>query len=334
MSDPAPDTARAAAPVRLSIIVAAPHGFATHERLMRHLNAQTAKAQCELVLVAPPQHRAAAEALELSGYPRMTFVPFESHPSHSACRAEGFRRASAPFAVLTEDHCLPAPDWAEALINAHERGYDVVSPVILNGNPDTLRSWASLAVHYGPWLAPQPSREMAELPGHQCSYRRSLLLEHGPSLAGDLDIEHGLHARLRAHGARLVLESGARVHHINITAWRSLYLDHIPYSRLFAATRAQGWSVPRRLAYALAFPAIGLVRLARHLPQAMRTPDARRRMPMLAVAIAGMLGLSAYAEALGYAFGAGTSARDLDAIEHDRERHLAPGDQVVDATHG
>lgn len=333
MSDALHATTDSPDSIRLSIIVAAPYGFSGFRRLIHHLNAQTCKSRCEVVLVAPPEHRADAERLALCGFARVTFAPCDDL-SHTACRVEGFRRATAPFAALTEDHALPEPGWAQALIGAHERGYDVVSPAVLNANPQTLRSWASLVVHYGPWMAPQVSREMAELPGHQCSYRRAVLLELDASLATELAVEHELHVRLRAKGGRLFLESGARVHHVNITAWRSVHLDHMPYSRLFGATRSRGWPAYRRLAYALAFPAIALVRLSRHIPQSMRSPETRRRMPMLALAIAGMLAMSAFAEALGYAFGPGASARDLDATEHDRDRLLAPGDAVVDATHG
>ncbi|MCL6546490.1 MAG: hypothetical protein K6T61_14805, partial [Bryobacteraceae bacterium] len=89
------------------------------------------------------------------------------------------RAASAPLVVMTEDHSLPEPGWAAALLEAHREHRAAVGPAIVNGNPESLLSWANVVIEYGEWLDPVQSRPVQHLPGHNTCYRRDVLLDYG-----------------------------------------------------------------------------------------------------------------------------------------------------------
>ena len=93
------------------------------------------------------------------------------------------REASAPIVVFTEDHCFPEPEWAAALLARHAEPWAAVGPVLRNANPETTVSWADLLIAYGPWLAPGVAGPKDHLPGHNSSYKTSVLREYGDRLA-------------------------------------------------------------------------------------------------------------------------------------------------------
>src|SRR5205085_1676043 len=103
---------------------------------------------------------------------------------------------------FTETHAFPDPDWASGLIEAHARERcAAIGPVVVNANPRPL-SWANLFTDYGPLLAGghAEAHEVADVAGHNSSYRRDLLLGYGGELAGMLALETFLHDDVRQGG--------------------------------------------------------------------------------------------------------------------------------------
>src|SRR5262249_29287115 len=137
-------------------------------------------------------------------------------------RATGIQQATAPVVAVGEDHSFPEAGWAEALIAAHRQPWGAVGAIIVNGNPETMTSWAGVLSNFPPWAEPAPGGAtiggvMSELPGHNTSYKRTVLLEYGTELGQLLEMELILHADLRARGHQLYLERAARTHHTNIS---------------------------------------------------------------------------------------------------------------------
>src|SRR5258705_5713448 len=91
--------------------------------------------------------------------------------------AVGIRAAHSEIVVLGEDHCFPEANWAEALLRGHAQGNDAVGPAIRNENPGSAISWADLYIAYSEWLYPAVSKNVEHLPGHNSSYKKSMLLE-------------------------------------------------------------------------------------------------------------------------------------------------------------
>ena len=171
----------------LSVIILTPDRFATIGKTLRHLAAQNVAAQLEIVIVAP-----SASGLDLDG---SCLRHFHSHSvvetgpmvSTARARAAGVRAASALIVAFAEDHYYPDAGWAEALIGRHQENCAAVGPAMANANPRTATSWANLLIEYSEWLYPCPSGEREHLPGHNSSYKRSVLLEYGDRLEQMLD---------------------------------------------------------------------------------------------------------------------------------------------------
>src|SRR5262245_49692865 len=280
---------------------------------VRHLTAQTVADAIELIIVAPSAQRATVDPDALRGLHSVRVIETGAMHATGPARARAIREASARVVAFAEDHCFPEPDWAAALIAAHEEPHAAVGPAVYNANPETATSWADLYVGYGRWMGPGRRGEVDLLPGHNSSYKRDILLTYGNDLDRLMEAETVLLWDLRRKGHTLLFEPAARVDHNNFSSF-PIFMDvqwHL--GRVFAATRAAHWSAVRRIAYALAAPAIPFIRLSHTIRAALENRSSKRRLaatlPFLGVALV----VDFVAQATGALFGAGRSVAIISA---------------------
>ena len=311
----------------MSVIVISPDSYSTVRKTIRRLRAQSVSHQLEIVLVVPSAQAANIDRAELESFSGIQIVEIGDMTSTARARAAGVQRATALVVAFVEDHAFPAKGWAEALIQAHRQPWAAVGPMMANANPQSLVSWANLIIEYAEWLEPVPAGVAEHLPGHNGTYKQTLLLEYGDRLESMLEAESILQWDLRAKGHQLYLEPAAKTYHQNFSApfsWVSLRLDS---GRLFAASRARTWSPLRRLLYAFTAPLIPLVRFGRIVGQLRRPGRARHLMPrVLPLLFAGLV-VDGTGEMIGYAFGVGNAMRRLSDMEFHRERYLTKHDR-------
>ncbi|MFN2433451.1 MAG: hypothetical protein ABR599_11675 [Gemmatimonadota bacterium] len=111
------------------------------------------------------------------------------------------RAASAPVVAFGEDHSFPEPGWAEALLQAHRGPWAAVGPSIVNANPATAVSWATLLTSFGRWLELDASGPADAIAWHNSAYKREVLLGLGDELEPLLEVEGLLQAELAACSA-------------------------------------------------------------------------------------------------------------------------------------
>ena len=317
--------------LELSVILVTTDTFASLRRVVEAYRAQTAAAALEVVIVTPVPEALAPEPALLAGFGAWRVVDCGPITAVTAARAAGVAHCRAPIIAFGEDHCFPAPDWAAALIDAHRQPWAAVGPAFDNANPTRMLSWANLYMEYGPFLAPIGPQATTDLPGHNSSYKREVLLAYGDRLEAVMEAETVLHADLRAQGYQLFLQPAARVYHTNMTRLGPALATAQVYGRLFAAARAHGWGLGRRLIYVLGAPLIPWVRLRRALADVRRTGRQRELLPRLLPPLLLLLYANALGELLGYALGEGGARPALLRLELRRESFLAPGDRLRDA---
>ena len=311
---------------RLSVVIVT-DGYETIRKTVRHLRGQTIAEQIELVIVTS-QGELRPDEDEVRGLHSWRVVPVDDIQSLSWARAPGIRAAAAPVVALAESHCFPEPEWGERFLAAYENGWAAVGPAIVNANPGPAISWVNLLLDYGPWLAPTPGGELDDLPGHNSSYRREILLEYGDRLESMLEAETIMHLDLRARGHRLYQEPTARAAHLNVTTTSSWMGERFQTGRRFASARAHSWPAWRRAVYAAGSPLIPIVR-ARRIAADARRIGAGERLGRAGFALVGLaLCVSAAGELVGYAFGSGDSMYALSRIELHKERHVRPSERA------
>ena len=302
----------------MSVIVTTPDSYETIRKLMDCLRAQKGREALEVVIVAPSATVLHAGIEDLQDFCCWRLIELQPFRTVAQAKAAGIRHATAPVVVMTEDHSLPDPAWAQALIEAHRENWAAVGPAMNNGNPETLISWADFIIGYGPWFNPPAAGERDDLPGHNTSIRSDLLLNYGARLESLLGAETVLQQDLRAQRHRLYLEPAAKTFHANFTKL-SRWVPYLSYSgRLFAAERSWNWPLLRRAGYSGAAFLIPFVRLARLLPGIRRArPDL---LPGLIPPLFFALIIDAFGQWLGYTFGAGQASEKVAWLEFHREK--------------
>ena len=277
----------------------------------------------ELVIVAA--QRMPTDAASLQGFAATRLVNVGRIESLGRAIAVGVQAATGPIVAYAEEHSYPEPGWAAALIERHRGPWAAVGWALENANPDSSTGWAHLLADFGPGVAPVASGERQVLSWHHVSYKREELVACEDRLGEMLEAEGVLHQQLLARGRRLYLEGTVASRHLNVALLGSYLRSHLYGGRGFGAARArfEAWSAPRRLAYALGFPLVPVLRLMRLLPDVRRTRTASRRRRWLLPTLALGLTVNAFGEAVGYLYGQGRTRQQRLPIELERARHIA-----------
>ncbi len=313
----------------LSVLIATPDDYQTIRRTMRHLRAQTARERLEIVIIAPSRERLAAVEDELKEFHSYRIVEVGAERVVARAKAAGVRAATGPFVAFAEDHCYPAPGWAESIIRAHREGWAAVGPVMHNANPRTMISWAGLMLHFGCCVEPATRGKSETLPWHNTSYRRELLLSYGDALGSMLVVEGVLFDDIKDKGQNLYFETEAAASHVNISRLSS-WIEHAFWGgRLFGATRARQkrWTRARRLLYVCGSPFIPPLRLWRAIQKIRSKGLERQLLPRIIPAMLAGLLPHALGEAVGYALGMGDAEGRYSYFEVVRTRHVTDEDR-------
>ena len=134
------------------MVVAARGDRALLDPCLAALLPQCAEHGAELVVA----HAGALGDLE-SAYPAVRFVSAAPGTQLPALRAAGMAATDGDVVVLTEDHCVAAPDWLGLIVAAQRSGVDVVGGPMENARPQRSLDWAAYLAEYGTYLAGPPS---------------------------------------------------------------------------------------------------------------------------------------------------------------------------------
>jgi hypothetical protein len=314
-------------PPALSVILPTTDDFSTVRLTVKALREQTARSRIELVIVSPVEDPGVITD-EVVGFARVTIVNAGPLEMSNVARVAGIRAASAPIVALAEDHSFPDPDWADALIAAHEAGWAVVGPAVVNANPRSMVSWSNLLLEYSPWLEGTARGTMDDLPGHNSAYRRDLLLAFGDRLEELFEVEAVIQRELRGAGHRMLLEPAARTNHLNFSKVSSSLKLRFHAGRSFAGHRTMGWSAAKRIAYIAGAPLIPVIRFRRILGLLQHSKTYSRLLPRVIPMLCVALAVDGFGELVGYISGPGDAPRALGAIEFDRIRFLDDADAL------
>jgi len=312
--------------LKLSVITIAYESASECQMVIQELQRQTLHAEMEIIIVATNRNGIVDSDFDCFGSWQWVILP-EIRTVGAAMEA-AVRAAHAPYVTYAEEHSYFKEDWAEKLIVAHEKGYDVVGFAMENANPKTLTSWAHLYGQFGLVVAPVESGERNFLAGHHTSYRKELLHDYGSLLRHMLEDESALFLDLRRKGKRMFLAGDAISRHVNISSLKAyIYLDYLG-QRSFASARAKvgKWPWWKRGAYIVAMPLIPLVRLRRILSHIYRTGRQDKLLPKILFHIVPALLAGAWGEMLGYMLGASDSAERKAPAELQREKFISKED--------
>lgn len=236
----------------LSVVIASVNGLPYPLACLEALAAQEGDIRAEVVLADCTGAATAAAVRER--FPEVRLLSFAERRSVPALRAEGIRAARGRLVAVTEDHCVPRPDWYRRIVDAHRaNGWAAVGGGVENGSTDRVVDWAVYFCEYSQHMAPVPSGPSDFIPGMNVAYDMDALAPMKEVFAEGL-WENFLHDRLRAAGHEIGMDPAIVVRHEKYFTVPMFLSERFHYSRSFAGMRVQDapWRV--RLAWAAATP--------------------------------------------------------------------------------
>lgn len=245
---------------KISILLPAMLGAKTVSAALEAWDAQTRRDELEILILCPDD----AGGPHFPPRRGQVLVPIGAAELHEA-RAIGIERASAEFVMLAEDHCLPDPGWAEAILDRLEDGrWDGVGPALRAGNRTSCWAAGSFLIGYGEWMMPVKGGPTNILCGWNGTIRTRLLRSMGAAaLTEHLLMGAFLIRRLREQGHRFYLEERARMRHFDPSGFLYELFLLMLVGLGFGAMRTRRWPLPARFLYPLAGPAVALAHFKR-----------------------------------------------------------------------
>lgn len=293
----------------ISVVIASINGRKYLERCLAALAVQQGTVPAE-VIVADCVGPSVADYVRQE-HPDVKLIAFDEPKSVPDLRAAGILVATGEIIAITEDHCIPEPDWYEAMSASHERHDNpAIGGAVDNAATDHIIDWAVFFCEYSNFISPVDDGIVHDLPGPNVSYKRGALMELEEMIREGY-WETFLHWKLESEGFQLRSDPTVRVLHKKDFRFWSFFLERFHYARAFAGTRNESIPLSKRLFYLAFSPALPPMLIRRIWKRVWKR---RRHLREFAAALPIiLLFMVAWAcgEFTGYAIGPGESALQL-----------------------
>lgn len=209
------------------------------------------------------------------------------------------REATGDLIIVTEDHCVPRPDWVRSLLDAQGPDRGAVGGAVETEHSGDALTWAFYLVDYYRYMRPFPEGPAQSLTVCNVSYRRDQLEAIAP-LWQEFFHETAINAALAERFGPLWLAPAAEVRTRRDVTFSDAVYERYAFGRLFGVTRNRFATLPKRIVYAALAPALPPVILWRMGRRAIRRKGARNQFIRAFPALAAMSAAWAWGEWLGY----------------------------------
>ncbi len=177
-------------------------------------------------------------------------ISAHEHRLYDRRRAAGLQIAGGEIIAMTEDHALPAKDWCEQILAAHERSDAAVIGGAIENAVDKPLNQAWYFCDFGRYGRPFEQRESEFVSDVNVSYKREYLTAIRREWSESYH-ETLVHWALQKRGAKILLNENLVVYQNRPPlSLRDAFIERINWGRIFAETRTAKLNLPQRFLYA------------------------------------------------------------------------------------
>jgi len=174
----------------------------------------------------------------------------------------GIRYTTGDLVAITTGDFVPQKDWAQRMLEAHQRPYAGIGGAVENDPHGGLVSWAIYFCRYSAYMLPLKEALVNDFAADNASYKRSTLDAYQAARRHGF-WESSIHASMRADGRELLLTPTVVIYHQKSFSFLGFIKQRFLHGRQFGMDRAAQLSTPRRLLRIFTSPLIPLVFLYR-----------------------------------------------------------------------
>ena len=270
-------------------------------RCLTALQQQTSARPFEIVVAYDPALQGMGELA--AEYPHVHFFVNAGQRTPLELASRAIRESRGHVVLLTEDHCVPHPDWVEQLSGSLTAGRAAAGGAVVLGDGASALDWAFYFVDFFRYSDPIVEGPSPTLTVCNVAYRRADLDALPDQTWQTFFHETAVNTALSASGI-LHLSPRPRVTMRRHVTARDAIVERYAFGRLFGATRLTFVkSRSTRLVYQAGALLLPFLLLTRMIGKALRSAEGRRRLasgliPLIALTISWSIG-----EWLGYVTG-------------------------------
>ena len=219
----------------LSVIVAAVDGRDDVVETLRAVREQDPTGQLDVLLVANAGHAGLDAAAAMTG---VTIVVSDVPRLVPELWGLGVAASRGAIVALLTAACVPGPCWVQALLRLHEGDVAAVGGPLGQRAPAALGDWALYFARYAAFVPPADTRDDAEVPGDNGSWKREAIAPDLDHIARRGFWELEVNAGLRSRGRRLVMSDDVTVWHTHSFGIGAFCRQRWAHGRLHGRSRA------------------------------------------------------------------------------------------------
>lgn len=228
------------ATVDVSIVIPAWSAESTIRESIESVLAQQTDHTFEVIVVDSSSDHTADIVRE---FPQVKLVKLDKRTYSGAARNIGIAEASAPIIFFMDSDVIVEPRWIDKMLDWHAlEDCALVSGAVLNGNPESIISWASYITEFTDYLPTgQPRYKQVGVTANLSCKRWALEKYNGfnPSLKQYVDTEFG--CRLNNGGDKILFVPSILVKHKHRTTLRAYLKHEVARGRSAVAVRRCGY---------------------------------------------------------------------------------------------
>lgn len=251
------------------------------------IGASAPEASLECCLDALETQRSRAQVIVLEAHrssdtlrARFPWAEFQERPGALVPELwrDGIAASRGRIVALTIAQMVPAADWVESTVRAHEQ-HDAVGGAIDPGERLRRVDWAEYFCRYARDMPPFPANNHDDLPGDNASYKRALLMEEWEHLRTGF-WEPVIHPALKRRGVELWHTPAMLVRQGRSCGFRAFAHQRSEHGRQYGHQRGVHFSRMRNVVGVLGSPIVPFLMTARVFQHVL----ARKRYRAQAVA--------------------------------------------------
>lgn len=232
-------------------------------------------------------------------YPDVRIIANEGQRTPLELASRALLNSKEEVILLTEDHCIPDPDWVSRLYETLEDGNAAVGGVVKVSDNTSSIDWAFYFVDFYRYAPPVIDGSSPTLTVCNVAYRRACLEEIDPSWK-NLFHETAVNDNLKARFGPLKLSNKAQVTMNRHVRFSDALRERYVYGRLFGCTRLEQGSKNHRFIYILGAPALPIVIMARMIRKAIINKSLSKKLFLSILPLSCMVLAWSWGEWLGY----------------------------------
>jgi glycosyltransferase involved in cell wall biosynthesis len=240
----------------ISVVIASHNARSSVEKCLGALVSQCPEQGLEIVVVDNSTD-GTAEIIQ-GRFPDLKLIEIPPSELVPTLWSEGIRQSTGKIVAITTAHFVPASDWVDRILEAHETPVAAVGGTIDNNASSGVVDWAVYFCRYSGFIPPMSQGFVLEIAGDNASYKREYLERHWHTWQNGF-WEPAFHAALREEGAQLLLTPSMIVYHKRSFGLFDFLIQRFQHGRRFGGWRASVLSRIKRVLFIALSPAIPFV---------------------------------------------------------------------------